>query len=222
MITVDGVSKRFGNVLALDSVSMCIETGSRMVITGPSGSGKTTLLRLIAGLDRVDRGRILLDAVLVSDSMQALPPSQRGIGFVFQAPTLWPHLTVAQNILFGLAHLPGREAQARMEALCERLGIAALQRRRPHQLSGGEARRVSLARSLAPQPRFLLMDEPLTNLDAALKASLMGVIKEHLDRTGATLVYVTHSAEEAAQLADHALTLSAGHLVDGESLQRGS
>lgn len=221
MIVVDEISKRFGEVTALHRVSLRVESGERVAVLGPSGSGKTTLLRLIAGLDTVDEGQIHLHGQLASEPGLTSPPHQRGIGFVFQSPALWPHMTVAQNILFGLGRLPKGEAQRRMQDLLARIGMNGLARRYPHQLSGGEARRVALARTLAPRPRYLLMDEPLTNLDPTLKADLLELIEQHLKATEASLIYVTHSADEAMQLAHRVYRLESGRIAPQEALPDG-
>lgn len=213
MIAATALSRRFGEVYALNDVSFEIATGEALAVVGPSGSGKTTLLRLIAGLDLPDAGEVYIDGQLASRRGWALSPHRRGVGLVFQTPTLWPHMTVAQNILFGLHGWPRAEARARLQELLVRMRLEGKERRYPHQLSGGEARRVSLARTLAPRPRHLLLDEPLTNLDRRLSVELLQLILELVRETGATLLYVTHQPEEAAQVARRTLVLEAGRLV---------
>ena len=212
MILFKQVTKSFGNAKAVNEVSLEVPAGSSMVILGPSGSGKTTLLRLIAGLEIPDAGEIYLDGVLSSKVGWVLAPHQRQLGFVFQSSALWPHMTVAQNIMFGLHGIPQSEAKRRLNELMENTGLDGLERRYPHEISGGEARRVALARTLAPQPRRLLMDEPLTNVDPELKLKLMAFIKQTVVQTKACLIYVTHDADEAKEISERVLTLRNGCL----------
>ena len=212
MIVVDQVTKSYGEVKAVDRVSFEIPATGSLIILGPSGSGKTTLLRLIAGLEIPDDGEIHINGALANKAGWALAPHERGLGFVFQTPALWPHMTVAQNILFGLYGIPKSEAHNRLYELLERTSLTGLERRYPHQISCGEARRVALARTLAPQPRCLLMDEPLTNVDLDLKEKLLAFIQETVRQTKACLVYVTHDADEAEQISEHLLLLRGGRL----------
>jgi ABC-type sulfate/molybdate transport systems ATPase subunit len=212
MILLNQVTKSFGNVKAVNKVSLEVPVESSVVILGPSGSGKTTLLRLIAGLEIPDTGEIYLDGALASKARWVLPPHQRGLGFMFQTSALWPHMTVAQNIMFGLYGIPRSEANRRLHELLENMSLTGLDRRYPHQISGGEARRVALARTLAPQPKRLLMDEPLTNVDPELKLKLMAFLKQTVIRTKACLIYVTHDADEAKEISEHVLTLRNGCL----------
>lgn len=212
MIQVSQLSKCFGRVRALDAASFRLAAGESLVILGPSGSGKTTLLRLIAGLEMPDEGQVLIDGGLASRPGWVLDPHRRGIGFVFQTPCLWPHMTVAQNILFGLAHLSWRDARQRLDELLAQTELIGLERRYPSELSGGEARRVALARTLAPTPKCLLMDEPLTNLDQDLRAKLLTLIKETVQSEGSSLLYVTHDPDETAQISGRVLTLRDGRL----------
>jgi iron(III) transport system ATP-binding protein len=214
MIAVASLSRWYDGVRALEDVSFEIASGAALAVVGPSGSGKTTLLRLIAGLELPDSGEVLLDGRAASRPGWALAPHRRGVGFVFQSPALWPHMTVAQNILFGLRGLPHAEARARLEALLDQTGLKGLERRYPHQISGGQARRVALARALAPRPRFLLLDEPLTNLDTRLKEEMLELILAAARHTAATLLYVTHQMDEATRVARRVLRLEAG-LVAG-------
>lgn len=213
MIQLRHLTRRFGPVTAVRDVSLDIAQAASVAILGPSGSGKTTLLRLIAGLEMPDEGEIRIGGRLASRPGWLLPPHQRGIGFVFQAPALWPHMTVAQNVLFGLQQVPRPHAQARLAEILEQTALSTLAARFPAQLSGGEARRVSLARALAPRPKYLLMDEPLTNLDLALKAELLSLVQHTARATGAALVYVTHDPDEAAQISGRILTLRDGRLA---------
>ena len=212
MISVRQVSKSFGDVIAVKQITFEISVGNRVAILGPSGSGKTTLLRLIAGLEVPDSGEIYIDGTLASTPKQMLEPHARGLGFVFQAPALWPHMTVAQNILFGLHDLSRDEAINRLNELLGLVSLQGFERRYPHQLSGGEARRVSLARTLAPRPRCLLMDEPLTNVDPDLKTKLLDCIRQAVEYTNAGLIYVTHDAGEAETMSECVFMLRNGCL----------
>lgn len=218
MISVTNLSRRFDGVCALEGVSFQVADGTALAIVGPSGSGKTTLLRLIAGLEKPDAGEISLDGHVASRPGWCLAPHRRGVGLVFQSSALWPHMTVAQNILFGLHDLPRQEAQGRLRELLALTGLEGLERRYPHQISGGQARRVALARTLAPAPRYLLLDEPLTNLDARLREGMLNLILAAVRQTSATLLYVTHQREEAAQVARSALVLESGRVLGVEEL----
>ena len=216
MIQVSGLTKRFGGALAVDQVSLAVAPGERVALVGPSGSGKTTLLRLLAGLEAPDAGEIRLRGALVSGPGRQVAPHRRGLGFVFQGAALWPHLTVAGNVAFGLYRWPRAAARERVVELLAQVELADQARRYPHELSGGEARRVALARALASGPNLLLLDEPLTSLDSELKARLLRWLLESTARTGATLVYVTHEAAEAAQVAERVLRMERGRLNGGE------
>jgi iron(III) transport system ATP-binding protein len=215
MIQAQDLVKAFGGTIALDGATMTVADGERVGILGPSGSGKTTLLRVLAGLERPDGGQVRVDGVTVSTPAVLLSPHQRHIGFVFQAPTLWPHMTVAQHVAFGLNHLPKTEARQRIDEMLTAMSLNGLERRHPWQLSGGQARLVALARTLAPRPRHLLMDEPLANVDPALKTRLLEAIDDQVRQAGCSLTYVTHDGGELARLADRVLRLENGQLVDG-------
>lgn len=201
------LSKALGSVPVLRQFSLDVPEASRVVVLGPSGSGKTTLLRLIAGLEVPDEGEIALGGQRVSDPSGVVPPHLRGIGMVFQSPVLWPHLTVAENIRFGLARVGRDEAEGRITQLLQALALDGLAARYPHQLSGGEARRVALARALAPRPSLLLMDEPLTHLNPELKQQALAVIQDHLTQYHPTCIYVTHESEEAPAISPRVVRL---------------
>jgi iron(III) transport system ATP-binding protein len=215
MISLQRVSKSFGDVTAVDKVTLDITEGNHIAVLGPSGSGKTTLLRLIAGLEIPDSGEIYIDDMLASTPKWTLEPHRRKLGFVFQTPALWPHMTVAQNILFGLHDTGKDEATGRLREMLDMVSLTGLEHRYPHQLSGGEARRVSLARTLAPGPKYLLMDEPLINLDTELKDRLSSIIQEAVTATKACLIYITHDKGEAEQVAHNIITIRNGLLQKG-------
>jgi ABC-type sulfate/molybdate transport systems ATPase subunit len=213
MIVVQKVSKSYGRVRALDGVSLDVPSGEALVILGRSGSGKTTLLRLIAGLEIPDEGEIYLDGRLASSKDRVLAPHLRGIGFVFQAPALWPHLTLAQNIRFGIRGMSRQPACARVSELLSQMDLDGLGSRYPHQVSGGEARRAALARALAVQPALLLMDEPLLNLDPELKERMLSLIGDLVSRKDAAFLYVTHDSDEASRISKRRLVLERGRLL---------
>jgi len=211
MIRLKAVSKSFGAVAILRAANLELGRGERVGVVGASGCGKTTLLRLIAGLELPDSGELYLAGRLASGGGCFLLPHLRGIGFAFQEPTLWPHMTVAQNILFGVSG-SRREKHARLEQLLEATGLGGLGGRRPAQLSLGQARRVNLARALAPAPAILLLDEPLTNLDAELHARMLRLISAEQQESGATLLYVSHAPEELKALCTKVYTMADGGL----------
>jgi iron(III) transport system ATP-binding protein len=212
LIEVRQVAKTYGESTVLASLSFEVPDGGSLAIMGPSGCGKTTLLRLIAGLEPPDEGEIYLGGRMVSSKKYLLPPYRREIGMVFQSPALWPHMTVAENVRYGLKGIPRGAAKERVEELLERMGIGELINRFPGEISGGQARRAALARALAPCPRYLLLDEPLTNVEAQLKEKLISLILEEKEKHGATLVCVTHERSEAQRLADRVVVLEGGLL----------
>jgi len=207
MITIQHLTKRFGSVIALENFSLEVCSGEIVVIQAPSGSGKSTLLRLIAGLEVPDQGEIRIDGKLVSSPGWIVPPYTRDMGFVFQRAALWPHMTVAQNIRFGLNRRTKKDSTLLLRDLLRQMVLEKLINRYPSQLSGGEARRVALARALAAQPRFLLLDEPLTSLDPDLQQRLLSIILNYVHSTHTTLLYVTHVIEEARQVGGTLLRL---------------
>jgi iron(III) transport system ATP-binding protein len=213
MIVLDNISKTFGNHTAVNHVSLEIADNARIALLGPSGSGKTTLLRLIAGLAMPDEGTISMNGRIVSSPEVFVPPSDRKIGFVFQSAALWPHKTVAGNILFAIDALPEAEQQERLSALMDSMGISSLRDRYPDQISGGEARRVALARALAPRPETLLFDEPLTNLDRPLRDDLLQLIAESVRSDGSSMLYVTHDEYEATTVADTVIRFDKGRVL---------
>ena len=217
MIKLSDVSKSFGPHRAVDRVSLVIPDHARVAVLGPSGSGKTTLLRLIAGLEIPDAGIITIGGRLASSPDFMLPPHERSIGFVFQSAALWPHMTAAENIGFALGDVPVQKQQQRIRTLMDRMGILPLAGRYPDQVSGGEARRIALARALAPRPATLLFDEPLTNLNRPLRNDLLDLIIESVQETGSSMVYVTHDDDEARSVADTIIRFDKGTIC-GEGL----
>jgi sn-glycerol 3-phosphate transport system ATP-binding protein len=209
-LRIDELSKVWGNVRALDSLSFAIPAGSFTVLLGGSGCGKTTCLRMIAGLDQPTGGRILIGGRDVT----ALAPAARGVAMVFQSYALFPHLNVAENILFGLrARGVSRvERDRRLHQAADLLGIRALLSRKPSQISGGQQQRVALGRAIVAQAPVCLMDEPLSNLDAQLRAEMRREIVALQRRLGLTMVYVTHDQTEAMSMADQVVVLRAGNL----------
>jgi iron(III) transport system ATP-binding protein len=201
----------------LAGLNLVVPEGKTVVLLGSSGSGKSTLLRIVAGLEEADAGRVTLGTEVVADPRSRVPAEKRGVGLVFQDLELWPHLTVAENIAFGLHGRPrGRAARQhpRVVALAKRLGVDAHLARRPTTLSGGERQRVALARTLAPDPDVVLHDEALASLDPARRADLVGLLRELQREQPATVLHVTHDPAEALALADEIAVLSAGRVVD--------
>lgn len=219
MIEFRNVSKSYRGRLVVNAVSLHIEEGERVVLFGPSGCGKSTVLHLIAGLAIPDSGDILIDGELAATGGKNLrEPERRGVGMVFQDLALWPHMTVAENIEFGLVAkgAPERERRQRVKEMVELVRLGDYLNVRPGTLSGGEQQRVALARALASAPRILLMDEPLSNLDDELSLQIRReILRLHRD-LGFTLVYVTHSREEARDLGARMIRLRQG-IVEFES-----
>ena len=197
MISVNEVEKSYGKVKAVKSISFNTGSPGNTVILGPSGCGKTTLLRMIAGLEKPDKGTIFIDGALVSNSEWTLPPDKRNIGFVFQTAALWPHMTIEQNIMFGLGNMGKEQAYKRKKEIMSIMGIDGLENRYPDEISGGQAKRVSIARTLAPKPKHLLLDEPLTNLNKELRGHLLSMILDFMKQSCGSLIYVTHDMHEA-------------------------
>ena len=214
-VEVRGVTKRFESVVALDDVSLTLAPGRFLTLLGPSGSGKSTLIRCLAGIEQVSAGTIALGGNVVADTARQLPPERRDLAMVFQDFALWPHMTAAQNVAFALRRRKTRGAQATRQAvtMLERVGLAGLRERYPHELSGGEQQRVALARALVASPELLLFDEPLSSLDANLRERLRIEIGTLVRETGASAVYITHDQGEAFALGDEVGVLAEGRLV---------
>src|SRR5262249_1699171 len=210
---LDEVSKRYGESFALDHVSIDISPGEVLCLVGPSGCGKTTLLRIAAGVEHPTTGRVLLDGQEVAGPDHFIPPEKRGIGLMFQDFALFPHLTIQQNVAFGLRSLTRSEGKAEALAALSRVGLAHYANEYPHILSGGEQQRVALARAIAPRPSVLLMDEPFSGLDPRLRERMREETLAILHETGATSIVVTHDAEEAMRMGDNVVLLRDGRVV---------
>ncbi len=206
----------------LDGVSLAVADGEILGILGPSGSGKTTLLRVVLGLLPPSAGTVVLDGTLASEPGRVIVPAERrGLGVVFQELALWPHLSAAGNLTFGLGALgvPRNERRARAAMMLERVGLASLAARRPSDLSGGERQRLAIARALVIEPRAVLFDEPLANLDLVRKVELLGFFRELLRERRTPAIYVTHDPRELVDLADRIAILEAGKVVQVGTLE---
>ena len=197
---------------AVDRLSLQVTRGETVALLGPSGCGKTTLLRLVAGFEAPDHGSILVAGSIVSGAATFVPPEERRIGFVFQDYALFPHLDVLGNVAFGLSGRPGSQRRERAREVLDLVGLTVFAGRYPGQLSGGQQQRVALARALAPEPAVILLDEPFSNLDAALRAGTRQEVRRILERSGATTLLVTHDQEEAMTFADRLVVMRAGRL----------
>ncbi|HEU5278095.1 MAG TPA: TOBE-like domain-containing protein [Gaiellaceae bacterium] len=210
MIEARGIVKRFGGFTALDDVSVDVPTGSLTALLGPSGSGKSTLLRVIAGLETPEAGSVSLDG----DDVTRRAPQARGVGFVFQHYAAFKHMTVWDNVAFGLKirHRPRTEISQRVDELLELVQLVGLAKRYPAQLSGGQRQRMGLARALAVDPKVLLLDEPFGALDARVRKELRRWLRRLHDETRTTTVIVTHDQEEAMEVADRVVVMNAGRI----------
>ena len=214
-LTLDHVTKAYGEHRALDDVSLDVRDGELVAILGPSGCGKTTLLRQVAGFDRPDAGRIVIGSDVVSAPERHVPPERRRIGIVFQSYALWPHMSVAETVAYGLTVAGVREPE-RSRRVADALALVELRGfadRRPAMLSGGQRQRVALARCLVTEPSLVLLDEPLANLDVHLRAAMEDEFARFHARTGTTMVYITHDQREAMALADRIAVMDHGRLL---------
>lgn len=212
-IRIRQVSKSYGQSRAVDEIDLFVPQSSLTVLLGPSGCGKTTTLRLVAGLERPDSGEIWLGERQVSGSQVWLSATQRQIGMVFQDYALFPHMTVVENVAFGLNGVAGAERDSRIGSMLDLVGLKGMEHRFPHQLSGGQQQRVALARALAPSPNVLLLDEPFSNLDASLRQTMREEVRHILREAGVTTVFVTHDQEEALRLADELVVMDGGRIL---------
>ncbi|MHC8362050.1 ABC transporter ATP-binding protein [Pseudomonas sp. LS2P72] len=212
-LELHSISKSYGAHQALESINLSVPTGSRTVIVGPSGSGKTTLLRMIAGFEFPDTGRLSLNGQTLVDNTHEVPAHQRLIGYVPQDGALFPHMTVAANIGFGLS-IKGGAKQQRVAELMDSVALDAnMANRWPHELSGGQQQRVALARALAQQPRLMLLDEPFSALDTGLRGAMRKMVARLLTDAGVTTILVTHDQSEALSFADQLAVMRDGRLV---------
>ena len=214
LLALSGISKRFAAdaPLAVDDLSFTVEEGAIVALLGPSGCGKTTTLRIIAGFEQPDAGTVTIRGTVMAGPGRMVPPESRGVGIVFQDYALFPHLTVADNVAFGLQHLGRAARRERIASILELVALSDMARRYPHELSGGQQQRVAVARALAPAPSLLLLDEPFSNLDADLRAQMRDEVENILRATGTTAIFVTHDQEEAFTLADRVGVLHRGRM----------
>ncbi|CAE6814954.1 Spermidine/putrescine import ATP-binding protein PotA [Paraburkholderia aspalathi] len=214
-IHLRGLRQRFGEHTVLDGIDLDVPAGTTLALLGPSGCGKSTLLKLLAGLLRPDEGCVMFGGETVADPSHCVPPEARDLGMVFQDYALWPHMTVAGNVSFPLEMrgVPRAERIAAVAQALARVGLEQMAARRPSALSGGQQQRVALARAIVARPRVLLFDEPLSNLDTQLRATLCDDIRTVLAQLGTTAVYVTHDRSEADALAHTIVTLAQGRVA---------
>ncbi|BAU49443.1 iron ABC transporter ATP-binding protein [Sulfurifustis variabilis] len=217
MLTLSEIECRYDDALVVRGLSMEVARGTIACLLGPSGCGKTTVLRAIAGFHPVDRGEIRLSGRVVSRPGFVLPPERRRLGMVFQDHALFPHLTVADNVGFGLRRAAAAVRRKTVERVLETVGLAAMARRYPHELSGGQQQRVALARALAPQPDLILLDEPFSNLDVELRERLSGEVHDILKRQGTTAVLVTHDQHEAFALGEQIGVMREGRILQWDT-----
>lgn len=205
------LSKKFGEVQAVAGVNLTLSEGHFLALLGPSGCGKTTTLRLLAGFETPDNGQIEIAGQMISAPGINVPPEQRNVGMVFQEYALFPHMTVADNIAYGLPK--GIDKKQRIAEVLELVGLAGLEQRMPYELSGGQQQRIALARALAPRPALILLDEPFSNLDAGLRVQVRAEVRRILRQARATVIFVTHDQEEALSLADEVAVMIDGRVV---------
>jgi len=211
-VELRGLTKHYGPLAVVDNVSLTIEHGRLVCLLGPSGCGKTTTLRLIAGFVEPTGGEIRVGDQVLSSPARTVPPERRNMSMIFQSYALWPHMTVAQNVAFGLEErrLPSDEVKARVATALDLVGLRDFPGRRPSQLSGGQQQRVALARTIVVEPKVLLLDEPLSNLDAKLRVQVRRELRDMQQRLGLTTIFVTHDQEEANTVCDRVAVMNEG------------
>lgn len=212
VVELIGVSRVYGTEAAVSDLTLSIYEGELVTLLGPSGCGKTTTLRLLAGLDRPDSGRIRIRGDVVAGQSRFVPPEERDIGLIFQDFALFPHLSVGENIAYGIQDWPDEEVDSRVEDLLDLVDMQEYRDNRPETLSGGQRQRVALARSLAPEPDVLLLDEPFSNLDVGLRKVMREEVRRILKAAGVTAISVTHDQEEALSISDRVAVIAGGHL----------
>ncbi|ACV48387.1 MULTISPECIES: ABC transporter ATP-binding protein [Halomicrobium] len=210
VVELDGITREYGAETAVDDLSLSVNDGELLTLLGPSGCGKTTTLRMIAGLERPSGGSIQIEERAVADGSTFRKPEERNVGIVFQDYALFPHLNVAENIAFGLRDADSREADERVTELLELVDLTDHREKMPSKLSGGQQQRVALARSLAPEPDVLLLDEPFSNLDVRLRVEMREEVRKILKRAGVTAISVTHDQEEALSISDRVAIMNDG------------
>jgi iron(III) transport system ATP-binding protein len=210
VLELDGITKQFGRETAVEDVSLSVYGGELLTLLGPSGCGKTTTLRLLAGLEEPTAGTVTLAGERVAGPDTFVGPDRRDVGLVFQNYALFPHLTAEENVAFGLPDADESEREARVDDLLDLVGLGGYRDHRPDQLSGGQQQRIALARSLAPEPDILLLDEPFSNLDIGLRVEMREEVRKILRRAGVTAVSVTHDQEEALSISDRVAVMSDG------------
>ncbi|WP_309124575.1 ABC transporter ATP-binding protein [Arthrobacter sp.] len=219
-LTLEGISRRYGGVSAAKALDLTVAAGELVTVIGPSGCGKSTMLRLIAGLERPDSGSISIAGEVVADRRRFQEPERRRVGLVFQDHALFPNLTVARNVAFGVNRLPAREREQRVAEVLELVRLNHLAARYPHELSGGEQQRVALARALAPRPAVVLLDEPFSSLDETLRGRVRSDIVAVLQETGTTSLLVTHDQTEALSVGDRVVVMRDGVIEQADTPER--
>ena len=212
VLRMRGVSKQYGAETAVEDLTLSVRDGELLTLLGPSGCGKTTTLRLLAGLETPTAGTITIAGEQVAAPSGATPPEERSVGMVFQDFALFPHLTVRENVAFGLTERPPAAREERVAELLDLVDLAGLGDRTPDQLSGGQRQRVALARALAPEPELLLLDEPFSSLDVGLRAEMRAEVRQIIDATGVTAISVTHDQTEALSISDRVAVMNGGSL----------
>jgi iron(III) transport system ATP-binding protein len=213
VIALEAIQHRYDDVVAIAELTLSVDAGEVVCLLGPSGCGKTTALRIVAGLEALQQGRVMLNGAIVADDGCDMPPESRKVGFLFQDYALFPHLTVAGNVGFGLRRLSAAARRERVAEALEQVVLGKHAARYPHELSGGQKQRVALARALAPKPALILLDEPFTGLDARMRDRVRDQTLHALKKSGAATLMVTHDAEEAMFMADRIAVMRAGRLI---------